>query len=245
MGVSGLDYWGHGFTIPTPITALANDGERLALAIFTGGAVRCGRDIVEDALRPGAVDLGLVRTGRCPLLREHCHNLDSLLGSVVAAEVDGPVGRALVKFAPTPQADEIWNLLAAGFPLSLSIGSRIRHAEVVEERVDHCLIRVTSWELAEVSVVVRGKDVNAHLRQLDFNENAREIVDRMNDPSRPARAAASAALRLDDWRRWGTAAGVRMAEELAVNRDQLCDLLDAEVAAHSERLVESFAGATA
>lgn len=243
--VSAIEFQGRHFTVPAPITALANDGERLALAVVSGGAVRFGRDLVEDAMRPGAADLSLVATGRCPLLMEHSYNLDSLLGAVVAAEIDGPVLRAVTKFARTPEADRIWNLLAQGFPLSLSAGVRVEHAEVIEELPEGCLIRCTSWQLRELSVCVWGKDPTANLRQLSWDHRAREIVERMNDPNHPARAVASAALRLDDWRRWGVAAGVRLAETLAVDRDGLCDLLDAEVAAHSERLIESFAGARA
>jgi hypothetical protein len=141
--MTATEFAGRVFTIAAPITAVAIGSERLALALLTGDAVRFGVDIVENALAPGTCDLGLVKSGRCPLLMEHCYSLDALLGRVVAAEVDGLLLKATVEFGPGKEADRLWAMLAAGFPLSLSAGTGILAADIVEEREDHNLIRAT------------------------------------------------------------------------------------------------------
>ncbi len=79
----GAELLGRSFHVPTSAVALCPD-DRLALAVFTsGGAIRGGRELRYD-LTPGAVDLGLARTGRAPLLEEHVHSLDALIGMVAS-----------------------------------------------------------------------------------------------------------------------------------------------------------------
>ena len=236
-----MEFQGRHFVIPAPVTAVAADGAHVALALITGQAVRFGADLVEDAMAPGACDLSLVRAGRCPLLAEHHRCLDALLGRVVAAEIEGAVLTAVVEFAPTPEADRLWGMLSAGFPLSLSAGARIDAAEIVEEHEDGRLIRCSRWRLDEISVCVHGKDPAAHIRRLTWDENATEIVRRMNDVPEPKRQAVEKALHLDSWRKWALLAGVGMAEDLGVDRDALCDALDERVAAQCERLIGNLA----
>jgi hypothetical protein len=241
MNAFAAEVEGRVFTIPAPLVATAVTGERMALALITGTAVRFGRDLVEDALAPGSCDLSLVRTGRCPLLAEHSRCLDALLGRVVAAEVESGLLQAVVEFAPTPEADRLWSLLAAGFPLSLSAGARVDAAEILEDHGDHRVIRVSRWRLDEISICVIGKDPAAHLRKLTWDENAAEIVRRMNEVSEPKRQAIEKALHLDKWRRWSITAGVGIAEKLGVDRNLLGDLLDERVAAHCEQLIADLA----
>ena len=236
-----IEFGGRAFAVPAPITAIATGDERIAMAILTGGAVHFGNDIVRDAMVPGACDLSLVRTGRCPLLAEHCRSLDALLGRVVAAEIDGCILRALVEFGPTPEADRLWKLLSAGFPLSLSVGARVVAAEIAEDYGDHRVIQVTRWRLDEISVVVHGKDEAAHVRQLGRDEPAGEMIARMSAAPDPKRLAIERALHLEKWRKWSIQAGVGMAEELGVDRDALCDALDERVAAQCERLIGDLA----
>ena len=62
---------GQTFRLPTLAWGLNDDdpGQRLVAGFATGDAVRHGRDcVLLDSLEPGAVDLGLVRAGRAPLL---------------------------------------------------------------------------------------------------------------------------------------------------------------------------------
>ena len=228
------------FAVPSPLTMVAPD-QRLAIAVFTDAAVGFGQDLVAFSLAPGAMDLSLVQTGRCPLLAEHYHRLEALLGQVVAVEVDGPVARALVRFARGPEADRLWELMVAGFPLSLSIGATIQHAEKAGAGY-----RAMRWKLTEISVVVFGRDELAHLRPLGRGEDAAALVARMTASRGGAeRAAVHAALHLDRWERWANLAAVRLAEELGVDLHRLGEALAREVAAHGELLLSDLAAPTA
>jgi hypothetical protein len=232
---------GRVFVVPAPVVAL--DGkDRMALALLTGGACRFPGGFVEDALGAGSIDLSLVRSGRCPLLAEHCSTLDSLLGQVVGAEVDGPILRCLVRFAREPAADRYWNLLQDGFPLSLSAGTTIQHAERVGDLDGEPLFRATSWRLREVSVVVFGRDEGAFVRRLASEDDLPAMVARMQgNGSTAARAAVRSALHLDRWERWSTAAGVRLGEELGTDPVQTAGLLSTRVSEHVENLLTDLA----
>jgi hypothetical protein len=122
-----VDYQGRGFVIPTATVAV-DPGERLALATITGAAYHFGDDRLRYDMTEDAVDLSLVRTGRCPLLGEHIHHLSGLLGRVEAAAVEDGELKALVRFARTPAASEVWSLVEQGFPISLSAGGTVEAA---------------------------------------------------------------------------------------------------------------------
>jgi hypothetical protein len=232
-----VEHEGRTFVVPAATVAL-DRGERLALATVTGNAFEYGgRQIVYD-LSPGAVDLSLARSGRCPLLAEHLPHLHALLGSVAGAAVEGDELRCLCRFARTPQADEVWHLLEQGFPLSISAGGLIQHAEQAGEGMIHA----TRWQLVEVSVVVRGRDEAASIRKLEIDEDAAEMVARMNvdDPDGLGRRVAlRRKYRLDDWSRWTQTAGPRLARMLDVGADEATDALGELV---REQILELEAG---
>jgi hypothetical protein len=236
-----IELEGRIFTFPSAAVAL-DHGDRAALALVTGGAVRFGDDLIEESLAAGAVDLSLVRAGRCPLLMEHGYRVDSLLGQVVAAEVQGPVMHCIVRFARGPDPDRLWGMLQDGFPLSLSVGARIKHAVAVEGPPGSRTYRVTRWQLREVSVVVYGKDEAAHLRSLGHDEDAATMVARMEAAGGGAReAAVRNALHLDQWERWAVPTGVRMAERLNIDSGPVCELLAAEVQQQCKQLISDLA----
>jgi hypothetical protein len=238
----GAEFQGRHFVQTAPVVLVSAAEERLALAFVTGGVCRFGRDLIADSMAPGAVDLSFVRSGRAPLLSEHCYTLDSLLGQVVAAEVTGPILRAMVRFARSPEADRLWCMLCDGFPLALSAGAMIQHAEVLEEHPDYRVIRASSWQLRELSVCVFGKDPATHMRRLSWDEDAVEIIAGMNERAGGAkRAAVEGALHLARWRKWSTATGVTMAADLGVPTDLLCNALDGHVARHCDSLLDDLA----
>jgi hypothetical protein len=55
-----------------------------------------------------------------------------------------------------------------------------------------------------------------------------------------ALAAARRALQLDRWTAWGRMTGVRLAAELGLDHDRVCDLLEARVAAYCGKLERDF-----
>ena len=76
---------GRSFTIPPFGPAIYDDPtERLAVALVaTPGLLRRDGFLVRYNLELGAVDLGLARTGRSPLLLEHRRTVPDMLGAVV------------------------------------------------------------------------------------------------------------------------------------------------------------------
>jgi len=233
---------GRTFTMPSTAISICSDG-RYAMAHFTSAAVRLDEDFLETSLDAGALDLGLVKSGRCPLLAEHHCRLDSLLGQVVAVESLGSeVMRAVVRFARGPEPDRFWSMLQDGFPLSLSIGGSIQHATVTEELPgSRRLYRATQWQLTEVSLVTFGKDKAAYVRGLHTDEDAAQMIRQMQEASDPRREAVRAALHLDRWDRWVIPAGLRMAAKLGADSGAVCDALAAEVQQQCKQLISALA----
>lgn len=225
------------FNVPAPVLTVAAE-HRLAAAFFSGGPGYHNRDLLEYDVSPGAVDLGLARTGRAPFLEEHCHNLDSLLGMVVAAEVEGPLLRAVVRFAEGGRGDRYWRMLCEGFPLSISMGARIIHGERASEDLDgRPLYRALRWELKELSLVVYGKDTTAFMRGLRPDDGAAAMVARLSRrDGTPARTALRNRLCLDAWERWGRRTGSKLAIELGTDAAPLSTALQREVAAQCAQL---------
>lgn len=232
-----LEVEGRSFSIPAALTAVSS-GDRIALALITGGACRFGNAIVQGTMAPGAVDLSLVRTSRCPLLIDHTLCVESLIGNVIGAQLDDGVLRCLVRFARTAQADQLWRMLKDGFALSLSAGCTIEQAVRVGDLDGAPLFRVARWRLREVSVTVAGRDEQAFVRRLNDNEDAATILSDMQEQDRGHEVER--ALHLDRWRQWATAAGVRMAETLAADRDAVCDALAGEVDRHCASIISDF-----
>lgn len=228
-----IEVGGRSFVVPAGLTAVGNR-DRVALALLTSGACRFGDALVESAVTPGAVDLSLVRSGRAPLLSSHCASLDTLLGQVIEATVDGPVLQCLVRFARGPEPDRVWAMLRDGFPLSLSAGATIEGAERIGVRDGQPLYQATRWKLREVSVVVFGRDEQAFVRRLNDAEDPVAMLDQMRSGRRSAEIEQ--ALCLHRWRRWGAPAGLRLAEQLGIDPDRMGDLLASEIASHCDQL---------
>jgi hypothetical protein len=230
---------GRRFTVPSLLVAVGRD-ERLALGVFTGAPTMFGADFLEYEIAPGAVDFSLVRTGRCPLLAEHCFALEALLGAVADARIEGTSAiQIVVCFARGRDSDRLWDMLCDGFPLSLSIGARILDAVKVETLPDgRAHYRATRWRLTEVSLCVLGKDEGAYLRRLAEPERAQVLADwsATTEDGTAARQAIERRLHLDRWRSWSTRTTAQLAEELGIDRDRLGDALDREVAAQCAQL---------
>jgi hypothetical protein len=238
----GAELLGRSFQVPTPAVALRPE-DRLALAVFTsGGTVRGGRELRYD-LAPGAVDLGLARTGRAPLLEEHLHSLDALIGAVVAADVGRDLLRVVVRFAEGGRAERWWSMLEQGFPLSMSLGATIVHA--VEDGADAAGLpayRATRWALREVSVVTFGADQAAHMRRFGDDEAEAVLREMRGRAGDERRAAVARALHLDRWREgWPVAAGLRLAGRFGLDGGEVAVALDEEVRRHCDALERDLA----
>src|SRR4051794_34865247 len=162
-----LEFEGRRFFAPAMRWGI-DASERLALGTFGGGASCFDGQAVAHSVEPGAVDLSLVATGRCPLLIEHCRSLDSLVGQVVTVGPGNGCLKAAVRFARGREADRLWNLLEQNFALSLSIGASVQCAA----RTPDGRYIATRWRLEEISVCVFGKDQSAELRRLSDADTA-------------------------------------------------------------------------
>src|SRR5215208_702234 len=150
--------------------------------------------------------------------------------------------RCIVRFARGPEADRLWEMLQAGFPLSLSVGALIQHAVEAEGPPGPRVYRVTRWQLREVSVVVYGKDEAACVRSLGRDEDAAAMVARMEAADGgPREAAVRNALHLDRWERWAIPAGVRVAERLGADSGPVCEALRVEVQQQCKKLISDLA----
>jgi len=232
---------GRTFTMvrPSPFgIAEGEDGRRLVAGVFSGSVQHHNGIEVVPVLEPGAVDLGLVRSGRAPLVIEHRYSLDDLLGAVDEAWLADGRLHVMGRLAEGGGADRVWDLLRQGFPLSLSLGWRVNDAEPIGERS----WRATRWTVAEVSVVVFGRDEDAHVRYLDqdpevFAEFRRGVQAAIDD----ARVAVSRRLFLDRWEAWTLPTALRLADELGVDRGRVHGLLAAEVRRHTGELQHDLA----
>ena len=92
-------------------------------------AVRKGDDLVCYSMTGEAADLVLANAGRVPILQSHRRSIDYLLGAIGAAWFDDGVLCFTGRLAPVDEAERLWSLLSAGFPLSVSFGhpDRRRH----------------------------------------------------------------------------------------------------------------------
>jgi hypothetical protein len=96
--------------------------------------------------------------------------------------------------------------------------------------------------VAEVSVVVFGRDEGACLRYLDqdpqaFAEFRRGVQASVED----ARVAVSRRLYLNRWEAWTVPTAVRLADALGADRGRVLELLDAEVRRHIGMLQDDLA----
>jgi hypothetical protein len=216
-----VEHEGRTFTVPAATVALDQD-ERLALAIVTGSPFDWGGERIAYDLSPGAVDLSLVHAGRCPLLVDHLFLLSSFVGAVTRVSVRTGELRCLCRFARGGYADDVWRLLAQGFPLSISAGGRIEHAEQGADGV----LRALRWKLAEVSVCVSGRDQAASITKAEEQAASELLRDAADDPAGiNRRVALRKRLHLDDWTRWVGTAGPRLARTLGVPADEATDAL--------------------
>jgi hypothetical protein len=236
VSATAFDLQGRCFTLDRPGlfgVAGGEGGRRLVAGVFSSSVQHHNGVDIAPTFEAGAIDLGLVRSGRCPILTEHGYILDGLLGAV--DEVWLADGRLHVvgRLAHGGEADRVWDLLRQGFPLSLSLGWRVNHAEPTGERS----WRATRWTLAEVSVVVFGRGEGACLRYLDEDpEEFRRFYRGVQDAVEDARVAVYRRLFLDRWEDWTLPAAIDLAAGLGADRNRVHELLDAEVRRHIAEL---------
>ncbi|MEM9684760.1 MAG: HK97 family phage prohead protease, partial [Pseudomonadota bacterium] len=104
-----------------------------------------------------------------PFLNSHQGwTLDTVMGVVVDADVDGQRGTATVRFAKAEddeEADRVFRKIADGIVRNVSVGYHVHRFEQVEGGDEEIPVyRATDWEPFEISAVSMGADDGAGFR---------------------------------------------------------------------------------
>jgi hypothetical protein len=121
------------------------------------------------SLDPRHVDLSRLNAG-APLLDTHgAHSLQNILGVVerawTADGVDGPEGRALVRFSEREDVEPLWRDVRAGIIRQVSVGYAVRAFEISEPEGAVPIWRAVDWQPMELSAVPVGADPAAGFRE--------------------------------------------------------------------------------
>jgi HK97 family phage prohead protease len=151
-----------------------NEEARTAEVVWTTGA-RVLRGFFEKfyeelSLDPKHVNLRRLKSGRAPVLDSHnSYELRAQIGVVESAALDDGRGIATIRFAKDDEdADRVWNKVAQGIVRNVSVGYRVHKLEKVEESEGKIpVMRATSWEPYEISLVPMGADEGAKVRGAD------------------------------------------------------------------------------
>jgi HK97 family phage major capsid protein/HK97 family phage prohead protease len=106
----------------------------------------------------GEVDLARLQSGNAPLLKDHRPSIDSAIGVVTRAWVEGGRGKALVRFSSTPAAEDVLERVRSGDVSNVSVGYDIRDARRDGRQDGKPVVRVTSWVPKEISLVAIPAD---------------------------------------------------------------------------------------
>jgi hypothetical protein len=152
--------------VPTTVDAEARTVE---LVWTTGAAVQRyswdGPYYERLRVDEAAIDLGRL-SASAPLLR--CHNvydLDSVIGVVERAWIDGDEGKAVVRFAKDEAANAVFAKVVDGILRNVSVGYFVLEMVDTEDEIDGIPVReVSRWEPYELSIVPVGADAGAQVR---------------------------------------------------------------------------------
>jgi HK97 family phage major capsid protein len=116
----------------------------------------------------GEVDMSWMASGRAPLLVDHDARVDSMVGVITKAWVEGGRGKALVRFGKGARAQDIKTRVDSGELTSISVGYRIEEMQLVKSQKDGpSTYRATKWKPHESSLVAIPADVTVGVGRSD------------------------------------------------------------------------------
>lgn len=124
----------------------------------------------ELAIEPDAIDLTRVSGGVCKLLDSHnAYEIEKILGSVIAARIEGGKLIGVLQFALTEKGQAAEGMVARGELTAVSIGYQVkvwRNSEILNEGTANEMYvwRADQWTLLECSFVSVPADPNAVVR---------------------------------------------------------------------------------
>lgn len=156
------------------------DTERRTVEVVwtTGATVRRGgfwTEPFDETLEVSreAIRLERMSSGRMNVLDSHGEaqrygagsSLDSVIGVVERAWIDGTVGRAVIRFGRSARAERVWADVADGVLRNVSVSYRVHRFRDVTAREDEVRqLLAIDWEPLEVSIVAIPADAGAGVR---------------------------------------------------------------------------------
>lgn len=118
-----------------------------------------------------AIDLTRLNSG-APLLATHDDkSLDSVVGVVERAWVEGDKAKAIVRFAKDEISERVFQKVVDGILRNVSVGYTAEYEDVSKDEDEIPTYRAVRWTPMEVSIVPIGFDKNAQIRN---NEQDKE-----------------------------------------------------------------------
>lgn len=114
-------------------------------------------DMSEDAC-----DLTRLKNS-APFLRDHEPKIDSTLGVVTQARIEGGVGFATIKLSSNPAVAGVISDIQAGIHRNISVGYSVSEIKEVGTERSLPVIRATKWQPVEISLVAVPFDGSAQI----------------------------------------------------------------------------------
>ncbi|MFV1530221.1 MULTISPECIES: phage major capsid protein [unclassified Phaeobacter] len=151
------------FGPPVAAAVKVEDGDRTVLLSFSSEIPVLRDTPMGPAFEvlghdPGEVDLSRFNSGSAPVLKDHRRDVDSMVGTVVSARIEGRRGRAVVRLADTKEGNSMLTRVKAGEVQSVSVGYAVHELKPAGEQNGHPVLRATKWEAVEVSLVAVPAD---------------------------------------------------------------------------------------
>lgn len=130
-------------------------------------------EVSESALRMERLNSG------APFLEVHNQgDLDSVLGVVERAWIEGDEGRALIRFSSREDVEPIFKDVKDGILRNISVGYIVHKYSLIEDGEDVTPVyRATDWEPTELSLVPIGFDDGAKVRSARDHERYQTIFE--------------------------------------------------------------------
>lgn len=129
-----------------------------------------------------SLDLSRLNAG-APFLRDHLPSIDSVIGVVRRAWLEGGEGHAQIEMSARPELAPLIADMRAGILRQVSVGYNVdeyeRHRPTDGEPLD--VLEATRWQPMEISLVPYGADAGAQARSADTRHVARVTEAQMED----------------------------------------------------------------
>ena len=147
-----------------------------------------GPIIEELDMRPEAVRMDSLRSGRAPVLDTHRRaGTRDVLGRVTAARLEAGRGYATLQFSGADDVEPVWQRVADGTLQSVSVGYRVhRYEPRPDAATGQTIHRAVDWEPYEISIVPVPVDAAAVVRgEGDQDTPATAIEPALSNPEEP------------------------------------------------------------